>query len=175
MAVNTITIDGKVVKPDGSGADRGEIRVTLSEFGTVDDAGTEQVVSKVKKYDIASNGDVNFEIIPNADINTASGTSFYRVTFKLHDGDTWTEIWQVATSPTTQNIGDVTRIIPSTGDPAWLVDTLPTAASKWRGVRLVLKGASGIQDKEYVCLKTTAVSPDVYVWIPGLVGGGPGW
>ncbi len=172
MAVATVTIDGKVVKPDGVGAGGGSIQVALSEYGTVDDAGTEQVVAPSKTYVIGADGTVGFEIIPNANINTASGTSFYRVTYRTGDGDLWTEIWQVATTPDPQNIGNVTRIVPSTGDPGWLVDSLPTASATWRGVRLILKGAPGTQDLEYVCLKG---SDDVYRWIPGLVGGGPGW
>jgi len=66
-------------------------------------------VDKKVVVQIASDGTVNFALVPNASI-TPTGT--YTVHFSIDDPakSNWDEVWNVAASPSTQNIGEITRV-----------------------------------------------------------------
>ncbi len=106
--IATVTISGKVVRPNGQGVDGGSITIELSESGTVDDSGTEQVVGGSFIEKIATNGDVNFTIIPNSGTGSISppGTTYLAV-IEDSDGRRWSKVWSIAASPSSQDIGDL--------------------------------------------------------------------
>lgn len=108
MAIATVSVTGKVVKPNGSGVDGGQISITLSTNGTVDDAGTQQVIGGTFVVNIGSDGTVSFSIVPNSGTGsiTPAGTT-YKAVFEAGDGDRWTKTWSVAASPGSQDIGDL--------------------------------------------------------------------
>ena len=108
MAIATVTITGKVVRPDGAGVSGGNIAVTLSENGTVDDAGVEQVIGGTFNVVIATDGSVNFEIVPNSGTGsiTPAGTS-YTAVFETPGREGFTKIWTIAAAPAGQDIGDL--------------------------------------------------------------------
>ncbi|MDH3834761.1 MAG: hypothetical protein OES34_11490 [Nitrosopumilus sp.] len=114
MAIAVKTIDGKIVTPDGVGWAGGTIYFSLSVHGTVDDAGTEQIVAANGVTVIQSDGSVDFDLIPN-DIITPADT-VYIVKFFAPDGSRMTQHWRILTTdPSTINIGDVTRVFSSSG------------------------------------------------------------
>jgi hypothetical protein len=114
MAISTKTINGKVVTPDGVGWAGGSIYYSLNVDGTVDDAGTEQVVGATKVTIIQQDGTVDFDLIPNDNITPAD--TVYVVRFFAPDGSRMTQLWRVlSTDPSTINIGDVTRVVSDDG------------------------------------------------------------
>lgn len=109
-AVETTTITETVFLPEGLQATGGKITCQISDAGTVDDAGTSQRVGGRMETSIASNGTVNFTLIPN-DAITPSGT-YYTCTIKTTGPkrSSWTEKWSITTSPDPIDIGDITRL-----------------------------------------------------------------
>jgi hypothetical protein len=111
MALPSVTITGSLVTPDGDSPVKGTIRCRLSQPGTAVDGGS---AVRVIPYAAGSvtNGAVNLSLVPNEAI-TPVGT-FYQVSFNvaLSSGRTlaWTENWQLASSPSTIDIGSVPRI-----------------------------------------------------------------
>lgn len=108
MAIATVAITGKVVKPNGQPADGGTLRVTLSDSGTVDDTGTEQVIGGTFETPIMGDGTVSFSIVPNSGTGsiTPAGTT-YTAVFETSDSEIWTKTWSVAAAPASQDIGDL--------------------------------------------------------------------
>lgn len=110
MAPALVTIAGKVLGPDGNGIPGGEIRVSLTPpGGSVDDGGTDQVVSGGDLVvPIGSDGSVSFTIIPNTGTGSIlpAGSS-YRARFRSNDGRTWEDSWTIDVAPSSQDIGDL--------------------------------------------------------------------
>jgi hypothetical protein len=103
MAITTVTISGKVVKPDGSAQEGGIIKISPQSSGTVDDAGTEQQVGGEFIATIGTDGSVNFEIIPSGEYT--GGSIDYNARFELPDGSEFTKVWTVPGTDT--DIGDL--------------------------------------------------------------------
>ncbi|MDH3834762.1 MAG: hypothetical protein OES34_11495 [Nitrosopumilus sp.] len=103
MAITTIVVSGKIVKPDGTAQVGGKIQITPVTSGTVDDAGTEQQVSGALIVDIGQDGSVNFNIIPSAEYT--GGSIDYNAKFILPDGSVFTKVWTVPGTAT--DIGDL--------------------------------------------------------------------
>ena len=107
MAIVKTTITGKVLTPDGSAPTSGTIKFYLSDAGTADDAGEEQVVSPYAEATLQADGSLpaSFGLVPNDRI-TPTGTT-YRVEYRVKEGSntsTWSEDWQVAYSATAVDI-----------------------------------------------------------------------
>jgi hypothetical protein len=120
MALPLVAITGKVVLPDGTAVIGGSIALELSTSGSAVDATVSDRIGGRAVETIASDGTVSFNIIPNDAITNPINTS-YRVTFfatTTNGQSRWVELWQVTSSPQTQNIGSVPRI---------LVAAIPTA------------------------------------------------
>lgn len=170
MAVTLVAVSGKVLLPDGTGTPGGTLVITLSKEGSVEDAGTgTQRVAAVKTVTIGSDGSVSFNVVPN-DTITPSGT-IYRADYKLPSGVSWSEYWDIASSPSSLEIGDIPLAAAAvSGREASIpsVSTLPAAGSTYRGRIMYLTGGAGGEDIAYVCLKT---SSDTYDWVPFALGG----
>lgn len=110
MAVETTRIIGKVLVPSGSPASGGKIRARLSSPGSVADAGTTQRVGGASTSNIGVDGSVDFKLIPN-DAITPSG-SIYAIEYQMPGGDSWTEHWNLATTPDPIDIGNIPRVNP---------------------------------------------------------------
>ncbi len=111
-AVETTTVQGKVVIPNGATATGGAIAYSLSQSGSTPDTGTgqQQAVGGRQTATVAADGSVSFPIIPN-DAITPSGT-FYDVVLTTTGPVRayWVEKWSVTTSPDPVNIGAITRL-----------------------------------------------------------------
>jgi hypothetical protein len=106
MTVAVIDVNGSLVDISGQGSRGGRIEITLvPPGGVVDDAGTKHVVAPRKTVYVDDNGGVNFSIVPNASI-TPSG-SRYHVTYHMVDGSIRSSLWNIASTPSPQNIGDL--------------------------------------------------------------------
>jgi hypothetical protein len=142
----TVNVTGKVLLPDGTGAPGGTIQLRLSQPGTTDDAGSEQVVATLQEFTIASDGSVNFNAVPNDAINPAG--TFYHVTYTLSTGEVATESWQLASSPATIDIGLVPRLAVSSGynipTRASSGDLTGTFVASDEGAILLDPGAAGV-------------------------------
>ena len=171
MAITTITISGKIIKPDSTGAPGGKIHVSLaSRTGTVDDAGTEQVVSPSFNVVIADDGNVNFSIIPTDIITVESGAASYVAVYTINDDESWTQIWQ-PTGVSNIDIGDLPIVITPFGDARLIVINdeadLPTPSAGFRQSVVYMTAGAGIADKYWRCMKDDL---DVYDWILVSVG-----
>ncbi len=111
-AVETTTIQGKVILANGAAATGGRIEATLSQVGTAPDTTTaaSQVVGGRVTGTIASNGDVTLVLVPN-DVLSPAGT-FYdvRISTTGPTRATWSEKWTVDASPDPVDIGAIARI-----------------------------------------------------------------
>ncbi len=133
-AVETTTVNGKIVTPDGVVVTSGKIAAFLSDPGTTPDTGTaeSQRVSAKASGTVAATGDVSITLVPN-DAITPSGT-YYTVRFTIRQPirASWVERWSVTTSPDPIDIGDVTRldVAPgiTVGNFVRYVDTEPTGS-----------------------------------------------
>jgi hypothetical protein len=104
MAINTITITGKIIKANGTPVEGGSIIVTPQSSGEVDDGGVKQVVGGSFTVPISADGSVNFEIIPSAEY---IGDSInYTAEFTIPDGAKFTREWNDVPG-TDQDIGDL--------------------------------------------------------------------
>ncbi len=166
MAITTITISGKVVKPNATAAPGGRIDVILAQgSGTVDDGGVEQVVSPSFTAIIGAAGDVSFEIIPT-DIITVpeGGAASYLATYHV-DGETWREEW-APTGVSNLDIGDLPLIVSLVGDARLIVITveanLPTPSSSYRQWEAYLNAGTGLPDKHWKCMKDGA---EAFDWV----------
>ena len=122
MAVSVATVTGKVVLPDGSGPSSGTITATLSVNGKTSDGGTYQRVVSRKFFPIASDGAVDFSIVPN-DLITPAG-SFYTAKYRLLDSDGFAsgkvETWEV-NGASAHDIGDLATDPTGVANPAFQV------------------------------------------------------
>ncbi len=112
-AVPTITVNGKVLAPSGVAPSKGTITCTLSQSGSVLDGGTSQQIASQASGTIASDGTVtNLALVPN-DAITPSGT-YYTCRFwaVVPNGtaQSWSQTWQLASTPSPVNIGAVPRL-----------------------------------------------------------------
>ena len=109
-AVETTTVNGKVVLSDGSAATAGSITCTLSTPGTALDGSTSQRVAGSDTATIGSDGTITgLTLVPN-DAITPTGTT-YKCAFNVSSPRrvSWDETWSVATSPDPVNVGSITR------------------------------------------------------------------
>lgn len=107
-AVETTTIQGKVLMPNGQPATAGTILARLSQPGQAPDGGSSQVVGGRFTGTIATDGTVTgLALVPN-DVITPAGT-FYRVTVRVTAPvrDEWDETWNITTAPDPVDIGDI--------------------------------------------------------------------
>src|SRR6266540_3880075 len=80
MAIPTVTIQGKVVAPNGAGIAKGTVTAKLSQAGSVLDGAVSQRVASSTRVTLGSDGALPaFALIPN-DAIVPSGT-YYRVRF----------------------------------------------------------------------------------------------
>ena len=109
-AVETTTIQGKVLDPSGSPATGGTIIAQLSASGSTDDSGTSQRVASRVEGTIGADGSVTLALVPN-DAITPAGT-YYELRIRVTGPEraSWTEKWQVDTSPDPVDIGAVTQL-----------------------------------------------------------------
>ena len=111
-AVETTTVQGMVVLPDGQVATKGSLRIQISTSGSTPDTATaqNQVVSGRFTTQIGVDGSVSFALVPN-DAITPSGT-FYFVSYSVKSPirASWKEKWSVATSPDPVDIGAITKL-----------------------------------------------------------------
>jgi len=108
MAIATVTITGKVVRPDGAGVSGGNISVKLSQNATVADGAVEQVIGGTFDVVIAIDGSVNFVIVPNSGTGsiTPAGTT-YTAVFEDPGREGFTKVWDISAAPASQDIGDL--------------------------------------------------------------------
>lgn len=149
MAVPTINVVGKVVRPDGVGLAGGDLLVKLIHPGHADDGGTEVVVGAgPRKYVIEVDGSVDFDLIPT-DIITShdGGSSVYKVTFRQTDGNFWVQFWVLlASGDNPIDIGDITVVQTIDGVPIPELDKLPDvdASGANNGDVLIYNSATGM-------------------------------
>ena len=165
MPIPTITVQGKVITPDGAGAAGGSIEIVAVLPGAVNDDTVDHVLGKSFEVMIEDDGSVDFDIIPTDAIVTFSGAAeVYRFTYKIGN-DTWTELIGpiVEAGPDPIDIGALARVtsvdVPSGG----LVNVLPAAAEQYRGKFLTVLGSGIDPDRTWQCLKK-AGTPTAYEW-----------
>lgn len=108
MAVETTTIQGKVLSPTGDGVAGGHIELRVSEPAKVMDGGTSHWLGRaVYKAVIGTDGTVGFALIPN-DAMTPSSARWLAVYYPV-DAESWEETWNLGTSPDPIDIGAITR------------------------------------------------------------------
>jgi len=114
-AVETTTVNGKVLLPTGAPVTAGTITLTLSQSGTTPDGAIKQVVAARVATTIAADGAVAFSIVPN-DAITPAGT-YYLVAYKATTptAASWNEKWSVTTTPDPVNVGAITRLEVAAG------------------------------------------------------------
>lgn len=112
-AVQTTTVQGKILMPSGSVATGGTIIATLSGAGTTDDLSTaaSQRVGGRVVGSIGASGDVTGLVLVPNDAITPAGT-YYDVSISATGPvrTSWTERWSVTTSPDPVAIGAITRL-----------------------------------------------------------------
>jgi hypothetical protein len=113
MAIQTVSITGKILLPDGSAPASGSISVRLSQAGSVLDGATSQRVGAEIAAALGTDGSMpsGLALVPN-DAITPSGT-YYLVEFTAREQGSstkrWTEKWQVP-SGGPLDIGAVPRL-----------------------------------------------------------------
>lgn len=133
-AVPTVTISGQVITPDGQAAVAGSITVRLSAPGSVVvDGAAARVASEVTKTLSVGGAVSGLSLVPN-DLVLPGGTFYvaaYSVTARNGRRAAWVENWQLASAPTTLDIGAVPRKAASafTGEVVSLAAVLPTITS----------------------------------------------
>ncbi len=111
-AVETTTIQGNVINPNGGSVTAGSLRCTLSASGTAMDPNSAVVVAGRIKSTIDPNGYVSIVLVPN-DAITPSGTFYtclYDVTAPRANRGSWQQLWSVTTAPDPIDIGAVVRL-----------------------------------------------------------------
>lgn len=116
-AVETTTVQGKVILPSGVVASGGKLTLTLSQIGSTPDTSTaeEEVVLGWFTTSISSSGVVDFALVPNDAVSPAG--TYYAVSYNVTSPirASWSEKWSVTTSPDPVDIGDITRVDPPAG------------------------------------------------------------
>jgi hypothetical protein len=113
VAIPVISITGKVLDPGAVGVTGGTLTAKLSQPGSVLDGATSQRVGAQVTTTFGAGGVLSgFSLVPN-DAITPSGTYYtFRYSALLADGTraTWMEMAQLASSPSTIDIGAVPRL-----------------------------------------------------------------
>lgn len=110
-AVQTTTISGKVLMPNGVIATAGTVRAVLSTQGGTLDGSVSHFVGGFTVSTIAGDGTVTaFSLVPN-DAIVPAGT-YYEVIFDVTAPirTSWTVKWSIATTPDPIDIGAITRL-----------------------------------------------------------------
>ena len=110
-AVETTSVSGKVLLPNGAAATSGTIQAVLSAAGTAPDGAVQQRVLGRYSGTIAADGTVTGLVLVPNDVITPTGT-YYQVTITVRTptASTSNEKWTVSTSPDPINIGAITRL-----------------------------------------------------------------
>lgn len=121
LVLPVVTVNGAVATPDGSTPSAGTIVCTLSQAASATTGGgvSDRVASRTTGT-IGAAGAVTMTIVAN-DIMTPAGTSYScRFTITAPISATWNEIWYVTSSPSTVNVGAITRlnVVPGLTLPA---------------------------------------------------------
>ena len=97
MAVETTTVQGKVLKPDGTAAAGATLVIALTQAGRTLDGGVLKLIAPAPIYVVAdSGGAVSFAIVPN---DAIAPVTYYRVEVRPTDMPRWVEGWNLATTP----------------------------------------------------------------------------
>ncbi len=112
-AVETTTVRGKVLSPNGQIVTKGTITAVLSTAGSAEDPAlgiTQRVATRVIGT-IDPNGDITGLVLVPNDVITPSNTH-YTVSFSVQAPiyGSWAELWSVTTSPDPVDVGDITRL-----------------------------------------------------------------
>lgn len=110
MPVETTTVQGKVITPDGVAVTEGSIVATLAQPGSALDGATSQRVGGRVEVSISAAGISGLVLVPN-DVMTPAGT-YYRVSITVREPieTSWIELWSVASSPDPVDVGAVARL-----------------------------------------------------------------
>jgi hypothetical protein len=169
-AVETTTITGKVLIPNGSGNPytAGTVTVTLSTAGTAVDGGSTVIVSGRTTATIAADGTVSFAVVPN-DVISPEGT-YYIVKFSptAPTSASWTENWIVVTTPDPITIGAVTRVNTPPGIAA------PVSTIQDEGADLAKRTKLNFVGAGVTCLDSAGQSRTDCTITSGGGGGTPG-
>ncbi len=114
MAIPTVQVTGSVVDPDAIGVTGGMITLTLSQSGSALDGAISRRVAASATWTLDATGNLPASalLVPN-DAITPSGTAYsvrFNITLANGTRSTWTEIWQLASTPSPINIGAVPRL-----------------------------------------------------------------
>lgn len=108
MAIETTTVQGKVVMPDGTGATGGTIRATLSAPGSVSDGSIDNEIGGSFEGTIAGDGTITgLVLVPNDVITPA--TTYYIMEFIVTSPirARWTVNRTIDTAPDPVDVGDL--------------------------------------------------------------------
>jgi hypothetical protein len=113
-AVNTVQITGSVLDPGAAGVSSGAITCTLSQPGSALDGAVSQRVASSVTITLGASGALPALalLVPN-DIITPAGTAYtciYSVRLASGRPATWSETWQLASTPDPVDIGAVPRL-----------------------------------------------------------------
>ena len=109
-AVDTVTVQGKVLTPSGAAATAGKITCDLSQAASAAADGYVQRVASRSVGTIGTDGTVTLALVPN-DIMTPAGTYYtcrFSVTAPL--SASWTEKWSISATPDPVDIGSISRL-----------------------------------------------------------------
>lgn len=170
MAITTRNVVGKMVPPDaGNQSEAGTIELYLSGRGTVDDAGTEQVVAGRLDAIVEADGDVKavgggtLALIPTDTITPSS--LFYYAAIEIGD---WKALqrWTIPSGGGDLDVGDIPLVDDVVDSLSYITITdeadLPTASAAYRQIVAYLVGGAGVGDAEYRCMK---LADDTFDWI----------
>lgn len=137
-ALPSVTITGNVLMPDGvSAPSSGRITCRLSQAGSALDGGTSMRLASEWTTALGAGGAVSFTLVPNDQI-MPSGTA-YICTIQVRSPAltsaflSWSETWQLASSPNPIAIGAVPRLNVIPGVAVGLV---PATSTVTGGIRL---------------------------------------
>jgi len=169
--VDTTTIAGKVILPDGTAAAGGKVAATLALPGSVTDPATSEGERVAGRYSgtIAATGDITgLALVPN-DIISPAGT-YYLVQFTITDPSSsrtsWTEKWSVTSAPDPIDIGAVARLEVAPG--LSLPQTTHRTLQYFRASQ-----AGSITDRYYTAGKITAGNFSSNSFAPGYIYASP--
>lgn len=158
-------ITGTVFLPSGAPAAGGSLTIELTIPASVNDpaTGDDHKVSGRFVAAIDEGGAVDFYLVPNESL-TPGGT-LYRVTYRLADGFSWAEAWNLPATPTAMSVGDVplAQTPPDYAPPyqrLGSVDALPDASEAWHR-KLLVYAPAGAAEQAVICLKGAS---GAYAW-----------
>lgn len=138
-AVNTTTINGNVVMPNGAAATAGTVKFTLSSPGTTLDGSTSQLVATETTCTIIAAGAIagpggvgSCALVPNDGITPAGTYYLARFSVSAPIARTWDLKLKIDVTPDPVNVGAITRIdVPpgiTVGPFVQVVDAEPSGA-----------------------------------------------